>query len=336
MKHRSASLSLMGSGGTEAQDQDYAGAQRSLRESETALRVFIDALPGPGFLLNQNGVVLEANEAMAKSLGQDKDKLVGQNAFNLIPPEMAKSRNGRFEQVLRSGLPAVFEDQREGRFFINYMYPILDDNQFVSRVAVFALDITERKLVEQELINSEERLKLLYEFAPDAYYLSNLKGVFLDGNREAEKILGYKKEELIGKSYLHAKILSRGELPKAAMLLASNALGKSTGPDEFTLNRKDGTQVVVEIRTYPIKLKGQTMVLGIARDISERKRAEEAQRKEISFRNTVIKRAAEGLCVCHEIPEYPSMAFTVWNDRMVEITGYTMKEINRLGEGEAQ
>ncbi len=50
-----------------------------------------------------------------------------------------------------------------------------------------------------------------------------------------------------------------------------------------------------------------------------------------SFLGTIIDRAAEGLCVCHEIPDYPFVRFTVWNPRMTEITGYTMEEINRLG-----
>jgi PAS domain S-box-containing protein/putative nucleotidyltransferase with HDIG domain len=139
---------------------------------------------------------------------------------------------------------------------------------------------TERKRTEEELRNSEERLKLLFEYAPDAYYLNDLKGHFIDGNKEAERTLGYKKEELIGKSFLSLKILSVSQLPKAAALLAKNAMGKSTGPDEFVLHRKDGSQVIAEIRTYPIKMNAQTLVLGIARDITERKQAEEEQRQQ--------------------------------------------------------
>lgn len=130
-----------------------------------------------------------------------------------------------------------------------------------------------------ELAASEERLKVIFEAAPDAIYLIDLKGNFLDGNKTAEDMLGYKREELIGKSILRLKLLSAKELPKAAKALAKSVLSKKTGPDEFLLHRKDGSQFPVEIITYPVKIKGKTVVLGIARDISERKKADEVLRR---------------------------------------------------------
>jgi PAS domain S-box-containing protein len=53
--------------------------------------------------------------------------------------------------------------------------------------------------------------------------------------------------------------------------------------------------------------------------------------REYQFKSAVLERAAEGLCVCHEIPEHPYVLFTLWNNKMTEITGYTMEEINRSG-----
>ncbi len=132
---------------------------------------------------------------------------------------------------------------------------------------------------EAELISSQERLKILFESSPDAYFLSDSKGAFVDGNKAAEELVGCAKDEMIGKSYLTATLLPSDQIPKAAELLARNALGKPAGPDEFTLNRKDGSQVAVEVRTCPVKIEGQDLVLGIARDITEQKRAEEELRK---------------------------------------------------------
>ncbi len=130
-----------------------------------------------------------------------------------------------------------------------------------------------QQVAERE--KAEERLKILFESAPDGYYLSDLMGRFVDGNRAAEEMTGYKREELIGKSFLDLNILSPDQISKAASLLAQNTEGNPTGPDEFTLNRKDGTQVVAEISTDPIEIDGQTLILGIARDVTQKKRLEQ-------------------------------------------------------------
>ncbi|MCI5141478.1 MAG: hypothetical protein D3909_07085 [Candidatus Electrothrix sp. ATG1] len=61
------------------------------------------------------------------------------------------------------------------------------------------------------------------------------------------------------------------------------------------------------------------------------KKISKALQKDYSFRKGVIERAAEGVCVCHEIPESPHVHFTVWNARMIDITGYTLEDINSKG-----
>ena len=81
-------------------------------------------------------------------------------------------------------------------------------------------DIAEVKQALAALKDSEKKFKTLFEYAPDAVYLSDLKGTFIDGNIVAEKITGYKKEELIGKNFLKIKLLSPSQLPKAAAELA--------------------------------------------------------------------------------------------------------------------
>lgn len=147
------------------------------------------------------------------------------------------------------------------------------------QLRIYAIDITERKKAGEELKDSEERLKILFDYAPDAYYISDLKGNFINGNKAAERLLGFKKEELVGKSFLKLKLLSLTDIPKAAKLLVKSLRGQPTGPDEFVLKRKDKSKVTVEISTYPVKIKERTLVLGIARDITEQKQAEEELKK---------------------------------------------------------
>ncbi|HXK32027.1 MAG: hypothetical protein A2Z68_01195 [Candidatus Nealsonbacteria bacterium RBG_13_38_11] len=131
------------------------------------------------------------------------------------------------------------------------------------------------KKVETNLKSSEERFKIIFEEAPDGYFLSKLNGVFVDGNKAAEKLIGYKKDELIGKSMLKLNLVSLDQMPKIAKRLAEHALGKRTEYDEFALTKKDGSKITVEISGTMVKLDGQRLVLGIVRDITERKKTEE-------------------------------------------------------------
>ena len=153
----------------------------------------------------------------------------------------------------------------------------------------------EYESTEKLLRESEEWLKILFEFAPDGYYLNDLEGNFIDGNKAAEEIVGYDREELIGKSFLKLKLLDPKQIPIAASLLAKNLLGQSTGPDEFTLTRRDGSHIPVEIKTYPVKIKGKTVVLGIARDTTERRRAEEELNKHYDNLEKLVEERTKNL-----------------------------------------
>jgi len=181
---------------------------------------------------------------------------------------------------------------------------------------------TQRKRAESRLKSSEKWLKILFEFAPDAYYLNDSKGNFIDGNKAAEEIIGYKKEELIGKNFLKLKLLPPWQISKAAALLAKNALGQPTGPDEFILNRKDGKQVAVEIRTFPVKIKDQVIILGIARDITQRKRAEEALRESENKYRTIFETTGTATVIIEE-----DTTISLVNREFEKLSGYSKEEL---------
>ena len=140
--------------------------------------------------------------------------------------------------------------------------------------------------MDKKLRESEEKFRTLFELAPDAIYLNDFAGNFIDGNRAAEDLTGYKKKELIGQSFLKLHMLSPGDILRAAALLARNVLGGPSGPDDFRLIRKDGTRVTVAIRTFPVIIAGKKIVLGIARDVSDRARAE----RELKDKNVELEK----------------------------------------------
>ena len=160
--------------------------------------------------------------------------------------------------------------------------------------------------VKEEGTNSKRRLisdenSMVYlESAPDGVYISDSKGRFLYGNRKAEEIIGFRREELIGKSFLKLDILSGKYRRKAIQLLAANNLGRSTGPDEFELKCGDGHIRWVEINTTPIFQDGKLVVIGFVRDIGERKRMKnelQARNEQLDTRNDRLQTMAEELII---------------------------------------
>jgi PAS domain S-box-containing protein len=132
---------------------------------------------------------------------------------------------------------------------------------------------------ENELKGSEKIFRTILENAPIGIYYNDFNGRFLYGNRKAEEIVGYKRRDLIGKSFLKLKLLGPKDILRAARLLATNRMGKPTGPDVLTLNRKDGSKGVIEITTTVISIGGKRVVLGMVRDITEQKMVEDELRE---------------------------------------------------------
>jgi len=173
--------------------------------------------------------------------------------------------------------------------------------------------------------------KAIINSIPDPAWLKDPEGRFVAVNAAWCHFIGIESAAAVGKTNADvfpaeiAGVLSNRDL--AAM--------RTRRPQHFeeSLVHADGRLHWFETTISPLVGPDDTVlgVTGIARDITVRKLAEDGLRQQMSFREGVIKRAAEGLCVCHAIAEFPFVKFTVWNDRMVEMTGYTLEEINRLG-----
>jgi diguanylate cyclase (GGDEF)-like protein/PAS domain S-box-containing protein len=136
-------------------------------------------------------------------------------------------------------------------------------------------EVEHRKQTEEALRESEELFRSYLEYAPDGVYMNDLEGTLLYGNRKCEEIIGYRREELIGKNFLELNILPQQSLNKAVQLLQANMEGKSTGPDEIDLISKEGRLIPIEINTNVVQRMGQSIVLSFVRDITERRLAED-------------------------------------------------------------
>jgi PAS domain S-box-containing protein len=146
-------------------------AEEALRESEEMARALLNAPQDSVFMVTPNGLILASNEMAAERYGKRPEELVGTNIFDLMPPDLVKARNAIGDEVVRTGKPIHFEDERAGMLFETTVYPVFDTHKNVSRLAIIARDVTEQKQAEQnrlDLALERERVQILANFITQA------------------------------------------------------------------------------------------------------------------------------------------------------------------------
>lgn len=173
-------------------------AEQALRESENTTKALFNAPTDSAILLDRTGTILALNETASRRFGKPSSELLGITIFDLFPSYVADLRRAKFLRVLESGKPLRFEDEREGRFYDNNFYPILDRQGNVQRIAIYARDVSDYKqavarLNERtaELIESEEKYRTLVENLPLVVYRMGPDGRILFANHFVEELFGY-------------------------------------------------------------------------------------------------------------------------------------------------
>jgi PAS domain S-box-containing protein len=144
--------------------------EQALRESEETARALLNTPTDIAALIDTRGIILDANETMARRFRRRVDELIGSCVWDLLPPDVSERRKAYVSKVIQSGKPVRFEDEREGIWNDNVVYPVLDARGKVTRVAVLARDITERKWAEKMLHDSEARYRAISELISNFAY----------------------------------------------------------------------------------------------------------------------------------------------------------------------
>jgi PAS domain S-box-containing protein len=271
--------------------------ERALLESEATARALMNSPTDTVILMDTSGIILDLNETAALKFKKNRDDLLGTLADTLLPHEVAQSRRTLTTRVIEKKQAVRYEDERDGRWYDTVAYPIIVNGE-VTRIAMIARDITDRKKSEEALRESEERYRQLVEISPDAVIIHQ-EGKITYLNPAALSLLGAKDaNELLGKPVLDT--IHPDYRDNVRNQIKKDLDGKTTPPIELRMVRVDGATVIVEGRGVKTTLHGQPAIQVAIRDITERKYVESELRESEDKYRTLIDLANDVVCIVQE------------------------------------
>ncbi len=286
-----------------------------IKESEQSFRALAENAIA-GVLVYQDDYYVYANPVVEKLTGYTREEIMTRPFWEFAHPSIRETvkERGRRRQRGEKVEPTIYEipfltktgEVRWGLFaFSNTIY-----NGRPAGVTIF-FDITEKKRLEERLKESEHKFRMLFENANDAIFIHDFDGRFIEVNRTACERLGYTREELLNMG------LTEIEIPEYAVLVHERIRElreKRHLIFETAHICKDGRVIPAEISSTVIEFGERQAILSIARDISDRKQAED-------FFKGLFTNSPIGVYIVQD------RKFKVVNPQFLKITGYDEEEL---------
>lgn len=255
--------------------------EKALRENEQKFRELVELLPEMVFETDANGNITFVNNAVLESLGYSQaDFEKGIKTSQLLVPEEKETHKNFFAERIGGrdiGTTEYLAKRKDGSSFPLMVHSnvITDDERNVVGTRAIGMNITERKRAEEELRESEQKWRSLVENSPDFIYMADSDGKVLFINRTYPE---HSEDEVEGKNiydFLAPKY--HNEMRKRLKNIFQNGC---VDPFESGILHRDGTRAFFESRHVAIKQGGKVAsMMGIATDITARKKAEEELQK---------------------------------------------------------
>jgi diguanylate cyclase (GGDEF)-like protein/PAS domain S-box-containing protein len=243
------------------------------------LEQIVAGSPDGIFAFDREGILAVWNAEMERIFDLPASDVIGRHAFEVLPPLAGALSADPLLRVLQgetihlSGEPFSAGD-RQGSADVR-LVPVIGGSGEVTGVAGFLRDVTARKQASDAELVREASYAELFETANDMVYALDLHGRFTSLNRAAERITGYSRNEALQMSLLD--FVAPDQLPLARDILQRQLAGEAPATHEFDFITKSGARIALEISTHLISRSGRPLgIQGIARDITERKKTEDA------------------------------------------------------------
>jgi PAS domain S-box-containing protein len=259
--------------------------ENALKESEAKYRQLVELAQEGIWAIDKDFVTIFVNPRMAQMLGYKESEMIGKSFFDFLDRSMIATSRGILTKYTHRNIKGQYDytflHKSGGHVDTTVNLSVItDDKNQKSGILAVISDITQRKQIEKELKESEERFRAISTSAMDAIILSDTKDRVLYWNPAAEKTFGFSSKEALGKK-LSDLVVPPAAHKKHAQLLSN--LAKTPFSNRYfglTALRKDGSTFPMDSSMVSVKLKDQNCLLTIVRDITEWKEMEEALRRE--------------------------------------------------------
>lgn len=299
-------------------------AEQALKQSKDQLSAILNATTESVFQVDADGTILTINEIGAQRVKKRPQDMIGRNAFDYFPPEVAEVRKRQLAEVLRTGKEIHAEDSRNDLYFALNYYPVLGSNGKPASVVVYATDITERHL---------DRMRMEHLLAEQKAILENdLIGIvtvkdrnIIWANPAFEKMLGYASGELVGKSTRRTYPSEEAYLALGAAAYPVLAAGKIFR-SQIEHVRKDGGHIWMDISGATLDREtGESLWAFV--DITERKHAEFALQEQKNFLTTILENEPE----CVKVIGADGKLLQMNTAGLLMLESHSIEEVNERG-----
>jgi diguanylate cyclase (GGDEF)-like protein/PAS domain S-box-containing protein len=255
-------------------------ALQALTGSEAMLRAIFDSIQDGIILAEAESLkFLRVNAAICRMLGYSPEELIDVGVNGIHPKDDIERVVGQIGQLARGEISVMSNvpmRRKDGSiFYADVSTGSMTFNGAACLVGVFR-DITERQRAQQALTDSETLLRAVFDAAQDGILLAEAPtGRFRMANDSICRMLGYNHDELLELSV--ENIHPEQDLPNVRRQIERQLKREITLASNLPVKRKDGTVFYADINSTPMEVEGVPFILGVFKDITERKRAEQAE-----------------------------------------------------------
>ncbi|MGA9348957.1 MAG: PAS domain S-box protein, partial [Anaerolineae bacterium] len=294
-------------------------AEEALQESEAKHKTLMEEAPIGLCNVDLNGRITYVNKRFEEVSGYSREEVVGKNGFklgmfsdetlNLLAERIRSRLKGEPARVLEVRFKC--KDGRwiwveiEGRVIKKWGVPV--GFQLSSR------DITERKQAEEALRESEEELQAIFDGVGDGLALIDMTGKVIKINKRITEVGGYAEEEIVGKRIALFKMFPPQSLAKVLSNFTKLIAGQQCPPFDVEVYTETGGKLDVELRGSLLRKRGKAVgMIGVMRDITDRKQAEKRVRRLLD-QQVAVNRLALALGESRDIDKvYHTIYEHVW------------------------